>query len=73
VVSFATFVNQHYQALIAARRFNSFIDDDSVLAQIAAFLREPATRAALETACLATPVPTHAEILSLAEQLLTFR
>lgn len=73
VVSFATFVNQHYQALIAARRFNSFIDDDSVLAQIAAFLREPATRAALETACLATPVPAHAEILSLAEQLLTFR
>ena len=73
VVPFARFVNEHYQALIDARRFNDFIKDDSVLAKIAAFLREPATRAAFETACLAAPVPAHAEILSLAEQLLTFR
>ncbi len=72
VVPFARFVNEHYTALIGSHRFNSFVDDPAVLAAIADFLREPATRTALEQAGTATSDPADAEVLSLAEQLLTF-
>jgi hypothetical protein len=70
-VSLARFINENLTMILIGRSFNAFVDKTATRA-IEAFFREPETRARIEAAFFQTKNRDDLEVLSLAEQLLSY-